>query len=101
MCIEPLMFWKDLQFRWHDRITERSNLAELARSGGPTPAAQLVMHIRGELVELFTRMGCAHVQIGRSYQWARTREPDALGVLRAIKQLLDPQHRVNPGSLGL
>ena len=43
----------------------------------------------------------AHVQIGRSYKWAQTREPATLAVLRAIKQTLDPQHRVNPGSLGL
>ena len=101
MCVEPLMFWNDLQFRWHDRITERSNLSELASCAGPTPAAQRVQQIRGDLVELFTRLGCAHVQIGRSYPWAQTREPESLSVLRAIKQTLDPMHRVNPGSLGL
>ena len=60
-----------------------------------------VAKCRTELVELFTRLGCAHVQIGRSYQWAQTREPVALAVLRAVKQTLDPQHLVNPGSLGL
>jgi FAD/FMN-containing dehydrogenase len=101
ICVEPLMYWSDPQFQWHDRIAERSNLQELDKFDGPLPVAQTVAALRRELVELFTRMGCAHVQIGKSYRWAETRQPAVLRAMTAIKQVLDPGHRMNPGSLGL
>lgn len=101
MCIEPLIFWTDHHYKWHDRSTERSHLAELAKFDGPTPAALAVARIRADLVEMLTRFGCAHVQIGRSYRWAESREPRTLALLKAVKQLVDPKHLMNPGSLGL
>lgn len=101
LCIEPLVYWKDPQHALHDRKSERSQLDELARYDGLLPAAQAAAGIRKELTALFTRLGCAHVQIGKSYRWQETREPETLRVIQAIKQVLDPQGLVNPGSLGL
>ncbi len=101
MCIEPLIYWKDPQYVWHDRVSERSNLAELARFDGPTREAEIVVAVRQELKDLCTRLECAHVQIGKAYRWADTRDPAALTTLRKVKQLLDPKRLMNPGSLGL
>ena len=101
ICIEPLIYWTDAQYKFHDRITERSDLQELAAFDGPTPAALAAIAIRGELKDLMTRLGCAHVQIGKAYRWAETRDDASLALVRSFKRLVDPQHRINPGSLGL
>ena len=101
ICVEPLMYWPDPQFMLHDRITERSNLAELAKVSAPLPAAVVVAEMRRELVALYTRLGCAHVQIGKSYRWADTRQPEVLRAMKAIKQVFDPARLMNPDSLGL
>ncbi len=101
VCVEPLLYWADAQYQWHDRIAERSNLQELARYDAPVPAARLVAAMRSELVDLYTRLGCAHVQIGKAYRWAETRQGAVLRTVAAIKQVLDPDRRMNPGSLGL
>ena len=101
VCIEPLVYWKDPQYVWHDRVEERSNLAELARYEGPTTEAQIVAGVREDLKALCTRLDCAHVQIGRAYRWADTRDPSALATLRKVKRMVDPKGLMNPGSLGL
>lgn len=101
ICIEPLIYWSDAQYKWHDRVSERSDLAQLATFDGPTPAARAAIAIRGELKDLMTRLGCAHVQIGKAYRWAETRDDASLALVRDFKRMVDPQHRINPGSLGL
>ena len=101
VCIEPLIYWKDPHYAWHDRVTERSNLAELARYDGPTKEAQIVIGVREELKDLCLRLECAHVQIGKSYRWAETRDAAALATLKKVKRMVDPQGLMNPGSLGL
>ena len=101
MCIEPLIYWKDPQHVLHDRISERSDLAALAHFDGPTEEARIVFALRQELKDLFMRLACAHVQIGKSYRWADTRDPAALATLRKVKRMVDPQGLMNPGSLGL
>ena len=47
------------------------------------------------------KYGAVHVQIGQAYDLLGTREPQVAALLRQIKQALDPQRLVNPGSLGL
>ena len=37
----------------------------------------------------------------RTYRYAQPREPATLELLEGITRLLDPEGRVNPGSLGL
>jgi len=101
ICIEPLIFWTDQRHKLHDRVKETSDMAQLAEFGGPTAAALAAQEIRSELVELFTSLHCAHVQIGKSYPYRSTRTPGALSVVAAIKAALDPRHLMNPGALGL
>ncbi|WP_425229964.1 FAD-binding oxidoreductase [Sphingomonas sp.] len=98
-CIEPIFYWDDEQHFQHDRVSERTNLEAVERV--PAPAANaLIAGIREEMIGLLSRHGSAHVQIGRSYPWLETRSGSAATLARAIKQLVDPQGLVNPGSLG-
>lgn len=101
VCIEPLIYWNDPHYAWHDRVAERSNLTELARYDGPIPAAATVLQLRRELSAICVRLETAHVQIGKAYRWAETREPDSLDLIRRFKGVVDPRQLMNPGSLGL
>lgn len=59
------------------------------------------MNIRNGLSQLFMEHGCVHLQIGRMYPFLEGREPETRNLLQEVKDLVDPQHLVNPGSLGL
>ena len=41
------------------------------------------------------------MQLGKAYPYMRGRNEQAAGLLKAIKQQLDPQKLMNPGGLGL
>lgn len=101
VCCEPLFYWADAQLAAHDRQSESSDLEMLARMPDRPAAGQVVMDSRAELVDLFTHFGAVHCQIGKSYPYAATREPQTLALLKAIKASVDPSNMVNPGSLGL
>jgi D-lactate dehydrogenase (cytochrome) len=42
-----------------------------------------------------------HFQIGRAYPYLQRLQPATRSLLEALKQHLDPDGRMNPGSLGL
>lgn len=100
MCIEPLIYWTDPQHLHHDRIAERSDLAALTNTV-PPPATVYVLGLRQRLKAVMERHGAVHVQIGRNYNYLATREPRFAALLRDIKASVDPENRINPGSLGL
>jgi FAD/FMN-containing dehydrogenase len=101
VCIEPLFFWVDEQLAAHHRLTDRSDLEVLERLPQRPPATEVVAKLRADLVELFTRHGASHCQIGKSYPYRQTRRPETYALLQAIKAAVDPRGLVNPGSLGL
>ena len=98
-CLEPIFYWDDQQHYQHDRIAERTDLAAIDREAMPE-STELVMQVRKELVEIFVRFGSAHVQIGKSYPWLETRSGPVRVLATGLKDILDPRHLVNPGSLG-
>jgi FAD/FMN-containing dehydrogenase len=61
-----------------------------------------VLGLRDELRDLFDRQGACHLQIGKYYPFTEMMNNETLPrVLQGVKNLLDPQRLVNPGSLGL
>lgn len=101
VCCEPLFYWTDAQLAAHDRGAERSDLDALAAMPDRPPAGQVVAAMRAELVDLFTAHGAVHCQIGKSYPYRATRQPESFALLQAIKGALDPANLLNPGALGL
>jgi FAD/FMN-containing dehydrogenase len=98
---EPALYWEDVRTVFHERMMEPSHLSRLP-SYPPNPeGAALVEEIRTELIELMHGHGAAHFQVGKLYPYMKDRDPGAENLLRAIKQALDPKHRVNPKALGL
>jgi FAD/FMN-containing dehydrogenase len=100
VCIEPLLYWDDPENFLHNRVTENSDLQGLSAYADRPQATQLAMELRKALKAIFRRHGCAHVQVGRAYPWAETREETALELLTVVKDHLDPDRLVNRGSLG-
>jgi D-lactate dehydrogenase (cytochrome) len=99
--IEPVFYWPEERFALHDVTIEPAFLGKLKRFPKNDAATALVQEARSAVIDVFTRFGAAHFQIGRTYPFAKTRTPEALRVLTAFKRAVDPHNRMNPGVLGL
>lgn len=98
---EPVFYWEDICTINHERLVPAEHLASLPRYGDNPSGRALVQEMRTGIADLFQLHGAAHLQIGKFYPYLRGREAEATRVVRAIKNLLDPRHRMNPGALGL
>ena len=101
VTIEPMFYWRDAL----DPI-QLAHLSERNRarfSGFPEnlPAREVVRRLRGELREVFGRYGAVHAQVGRFYQLTEWMDAGSRELLERVKRALDPEGRMNPGSLGL
>lgn len=99
--IEPVFLWPDDLFALHETSVELAYLKSLKRKPADPEATALVAEARRGVVDIFTRYGAAHFQVGRTYPLAQTRSASALALLKALKVHLDPQTLINPGALGL
>ncbi|MFK8013857.1 MAG: FAD-binding oxidoreductase [Gammaproteobacteria bacterium] len=99
--IEPVFFWPDAINELHEQTVESAILKKLPGFERNTAARDAVGTIRAALVDAFVEMGGVHMQIGKSYRFADAHHTDSYALLERIKAAVDPEHRVNPGSLGL
>ncbi len=99
--IEPVFYWPEERFALHDATVEPEFLAKLPRHQANPAATAHVAMLREGVVNIFTRYGAAHFQVGRAYPLAATRTPDGLALLQRLKAALDPNGTLNPGVLGL
>jgi len=99
--IEPLFYWPDSRTPYHERMIEPGYLAKLPKLAPNPQATAAVRILRADLIRLFTDLGCATLQIGKTYRYLETRQPAAASLLRSVKSAVDPHHLMNPGSLGL
>lgn len=99
--IEPVFLWPEALFELHERSVEPGYLKTLKPRPENPAAGDLVREARAGVIDIFTRHGAAHFQIGRAYPFAQTRSAEALALLKALKAALDPDDVVNPGALGL
>lgn len=99
--IEPVFFWPDQLEQVHERAVEPGHFAKLTRFPANPEARALVDRLRAGLMEIFGEMEAGHFQIGRSYPLKARSDPGAWNILEAVKHTVDPDHRMNPGSIGL
>jgi FAD/FMN-containing dehydrogenase len=99
--IEPVFLWPEEIFDIHEVSVESSILKKLPRHEPNPGATEVVARARQAVVDIFSRHGGAHFQIGRAYPYREGRQPEALALLEQIKHAIDPQNRINPGALGL
>lgn len=99
--LEPVFFWPDELYPLHEQSVEASHLARLPRHAANPPAAALVAQMRAEAIERFSELGAVHLQIGKSYRYREGLRDEAWALVKALKDVVDPSGRINPGSLGL
>jgi glycolate oxidase len=99
--VEPLWFWPDELNELHKTTVEAAVLSKQKGFAENQAARQAVTAMRGELADIFSAMGASHLQLGKTYHYADVLKPEALQLIKAIKQIVDPQRRINPGCLGL
>ena len=85
----------------HEATVEPGVLAKLARHAENPEITELVAEARRGVIEVFTAVGAAHYQIGRTYPWLDSLGAPGRALIRAVKAELDPKGRMNPGVLDL
>lgn len=101
MLIEPVFWWESDRLALHDHALGPDYVAKLTDFPSDPAADAFVRELRGEVAQLFLAHGCTHFQIGKSYPYRQGLRPEAWHVVEGVKSVLDSEHRVNPGSLGL
>ncbi len=99
--IEPVFYWPDELNALHRQSVDDALLNRFAAHPANEPARAQVMRLRRELVELLEQRGALHLQIGRTYPYQQGLRPVPKETVRGLKRLLDPDGRMNSGSLGL
>ncbi|MEM1380637.1 MAG: aldehyde dehydrogenase family protein [Pseudomonadota bacterium] len=99
--IEPVFLWPDELFAIHEETVETSYLKKTGSLPRNPDATAVVTKAREIVLDIFSKHQAAHFQIGRTYPYKEEREPAGLELLERIKNLVDPEAKVNPGALGL
>ena len=99
--IEPAFYWTDEKTAYHEAMLDQAYKAEMPSYPANPKGAALVQKMREAMIEQFHRYGAGHLQVGKQYPLLRDRNPEAVSLLRAIKQTVDPKNLINPGALGL
>lgn len=101
VTIEPMFYWRDaLDEIQLVHLSER-NRERFSKFPQNLPAREVVRRLRGELRDVFGRYGAVHAQVGRFYRLTELMDPGSRDLLARVKRALDPDGRMNPGSLQL
>ncbi len=100
ITIEPVFYWPHGWRPIHEVHVEPAHLARLPRLESNPAASAVVADAKQRVVDLFTRHGCGHFQIGRTYPYRDSRDEGSRRLLDAIKATVDPKRQLNPGVLG-
>ncbi|MCP5328013.1 MAG: FAD-binding oxidoreductase [Sinobacteraceae bacterium] len=98
---EPVFHWFDEWLPMHERMPAPEVLAKFSRPAANPAARELVQRLREVLVGLFSELGASSNQIGKTYPYMQSLEPDTARFIVGLKDLVDPQRLMNPGGLGL
>lgn len=101
VVIEPVFFWPDALMAFHHRHVEKSVLKGMKGFPENDQARAAVQRIRERLIDLFVEHGAVHFQIGKTYKYKQGLQKSSYQLVESLKKELDPQYKMNPGSLGL
>ena len=97
--IEPVFYWPDQLNALHRHSVDEAILKRVRDFPENLEARGEVMRLRSELMSLFKDLGALHLQIGRSYPYQEGLRETPRQLVQALKKLLDPEGRINPGAL--
>lgn len=99
--IEPVFFFPDSWGELHRRSVEPAHLARLKEAPANADARGLVDRLRQGVIDIFGALDSVHLQVARTYPLKARSDPAGWRILEAVKGVVDPEGRMNPGSLGL
>ena len=100
--IEPSFYWKDKLGDFRLSLIEEEFAEKWKDIPEDVEKREVVLKLREELADLFDSLGAGHLQIGKFYNFSSLMKNDSLWkLLNGVKDLVDPDRKVNPGSLGL
>lgn len=99
--VEPVFIWPEEIWALHEDTVEASVLKRIKRFEKNPSATAIVEQARQGILDIFSKYGAAHFQIGRTYPYRENREDTAWKLLDDIKSVIDPNRTINSGSLGL
>lgn len=99
--IEPVFYWPEEIFRIHENTMDANIIKRIKRHDKNPAATAVVEKGRQKILDIFTKYGAAHFQIGRTYPYAKNMSAETMAVLKMIKAGLDPDSLINSGALGL
>jgi FAD/FMN-containing dehydrogenase len=100
IIVEPVFYWPNGWRPIHAATIEPAHLARLTQRPENPQVTELVAETIKRVIEIFTRYGAGHFQIGRSYPYRQSKDAASVELLDAIKQCLDTDRTLNPGVLG-
>jgi len=101
VIIEPCLYWPDARNPVIEDTVEAAHIAKLPMHEANAENWAMTKNLKQKLVDLFHDFGAVHFQIGRTYRHNDSLDPRARSLLESIKDNVDPQAQMNPGSLGL
>ena len=99
--IELVFFTPDSLNEIHREYVEDHVLRKMPGFASNPDARAATDKLRRGLIDLFEEAGGIHMQIGKAYKYRGGLKPESWRVVDAIKDVVDPGRRINPGSLGL
>jgi FAD/FMN-containing dehydrogenase len=99
--LEPVLYWPEARQAFHERVLDAGYLSRLPSYPSNPEASAAVALLRADLATAFLEQGAVSFQIGKFYRYQEGLAPSAAGFLAALKRLVDPDGRMNPGALGL
>jgi D-lactate dehydrogenase (cytochrome) len=98
---ELAFYWPGAQTAYHRHTLPGAYLAALPQRPDDAETTRFVDQLKQDLVALYDRHGATHFQLGKAYPYASVISGEALALVRALKQTLDPRGLMNPGALEL
>jgi FAD/FMN-containing dehydrogenase len=99
--LEPSFYWPDEVSELHLRHLGEGDRRKFEGLAANPAARSLAKEIRQDLRDLFFELGAVNLQIAKFYRYKDALDPATWGLVRDLKQALDPDGVMNPANLGL
>jgi len=99
VLIEPTCHWDAPFLDTHAKLFDVGSESLPTFTANPG-AEELVLRVWRDIADHFVSVGAAHLQIGRTYPFKRSRNAENWALLSEFKALVDPKGLMNPGVLG-